>query len=272
MARIRRRRVVVGVGPDTPLAVVDAAAAEAALRGLPLRMYSIHPGGGPGPRDSLTALLRRACTLWPGLTVTARNITGDPGPLLIEASRTAKLVVVGQDRVGTCAAQVAAHSYCPTLVVPPGTAHAGGPVLLGLAAERDEEPAIEFAFEAAEVRRVPLVAAHVWAGLPGDALGGIDPFAYDLGEAYAAADRIVAERVAGWAGKFPDVEVDRMPLYDPNPASTMRDASTMAGLIVVGARRADARSGQLLGPVTRALLAGSACPVAVVRLTHPAYG
>lgn len=269
MVRTAPRKVVAGIGPDTSTAVMDFAAEEAALRGVPLRMLAMHPLSGPGPRDSLTAVLRRVCTAWPGVTVTARNVTGEPGPLLIAASRQAGLLVVGRDRAGSCAAQVAAHALCPTVVVPHRVTRAGGPVLVGLAAEPDEEPLIEFAFEAADLRRVPLVAAHVWAGLPGGGLGGIDPFAYNLQQAYAAADRLVAERIAGWAEKFPDVEVDRMPLYDPNPASTMRDASTVAGLVVVGARRAGAHSGQLLGPVTRTLLAAAGCPVAVLRLTRP---
>jgi nucleotide-binding universal stress UspA family protein len=118
---------------------------------------------------------------------------------------------------------------------------------------------------------VPLVVTHVWAGLPGDALGAVDPFSYDLRQAYAAADRMIAESVAGWAEKFPDVEVDRMPLHDPNAARTLLDASAMAGLVVVGARRRDRHSGQSLGPVPRTLLAEAACPVVVVRLTRSAY-
>jgi len=265
------RAVVVGIGPETSIAVVDAAAREAVLRGVPLQMLAMHTTSGPWRRESLTGVMRRTCTAWPGLMVFAYNVTGDPGGVLIGASRRAELVVVGREQVGTCAARGAARALCPNPVVPPVVDQASGPVLLGLAAEPNEEAAIEFAFTAAQLRRVPLVAAHVWAGLPGDALGTIDPFAYDLPQAYAAADRLVAERIAGWAEKFPDVEVDRMPLYDPNPATTMRDASTMASLVVVGARRAGVHSTQLLGPVSRMLLAQASCPVAVVRLVRPEY-
>lgn len=269
MSHVASRAVVAGVGPETATAVLDAAAAEASRRGLPLRLLAMHPSA-TGPRQTLTAVLRRICTVWPGLPVTARNVTGDPVALLTEASRAAACVVVGQDRIGACAAQVAAHAWCPTLVVPTGPSRFGGPVLLGLSLEPGEEAILEFAFEAAELRRVPLVAAHVWTGVPKDALGAVDPFAYDLCQAYAAVDRMVAESVAGWAEKFPDVEVDRVPLRDPNPARTLVDASAMVGLVVVGARRS-VHSGQLLGPVPRALISAARCPVAVVRLTHPAW-
>lgn len=271
MNPLTRRPVVVGVGPDTPLAVVDVAAAEARLRGLPLHLLSVHSAAGAGPHDALTTSLRRVSAQWPpGLPTSARNVSGDPGTLLVAVSRTAALVVVGRDRAGALAMQVAAHALCPTLVVPPGPPRAGGPVLLGLALQANEEAAIGYAFEAADLRRVPLMVAHVWAGLPGDALGAVNPFSYDVREAYAAADRMVAEGIAGWAGKYPDVTVERMPLYDPNPARTLLDLSTTAGLVVVGARRGDRHSGQL-GGLSRTLIAKAACPVAVVRLARAAY-
>ena len=271
MIELVPRPVVVGVGPETSMATVDVAAAEARSRHLPLRLLATHPAAGSGPHETLTAVLRRVCAVWPGLPVTARNVTGEAGTLLVAASRTAAVVVVGQDRVGACAAQVAAHALCPTMVVPVGVPRTDGPVLLGLSVEPGEEPAIEFAFDAAARRGVPLVVAHVWAGLPGDALGAVDPFAFDLRQAYAAADRMIAESVAGWGEKFPDVEVDRMPLHDPDPARTLLDASAMAGLVVVGARRLDRHSGQSLGRVPRTLLGAAGCPVTVVRLTRPAY-
>ena len=271
MNRLTRPPVVVGVGPDTSPAVVDVAAAEASLRGLPLHLLSVHPSAGAGPHDAFTASLHRVAAQWsPRLAVTARDVSGDPGTELVAASRAAALVVVGQGGDGALAMQVAAHALCPTMVVPAGPPASGGPVLLGLALQANEEAAIGYAFEAADLRRVPLTVAHVWAGLPGDALGAVNPFSYDVREAYAAADRMVAEGIAGWAGKYPDVTVERMPLYDPNPARTLLDLSTTAGLVVVGARRGDRHSEQL-GGISRRLIAGASCPVVVVRLARAAY-
>src|SRR5690606_6174972 len=140
----------------------------------------------------------RVCTAWPGLQITARNLTSDPVGALVTASRHASLLVVGRDvgrpRAESVGQQVAAHALCPTAVVPPGVRVATDePVLLGVAMTPDDEPATAFAFHEADLRRVPLLAAHVWSGDPGSALGHVDPFGYDVRRAQEAADRMLAE-------------------------------------------------------------------------------
>jgi nucleotide-binding universal stress UspA family protein len=274
--------VVVGYdGSSQSMITVDAAAAEAASRGARLSLLSAHPSPGydTGPRISLTAALRRTCLTWPGLAVTARNITAEPASALIEASRTAALVVIGRRRPDralrpdSVAAQVVSQSQCPTLVVPAGAPMpAGAPVLLGLGLAPNDEPVIGFAFAEAALRRVPLVVVHVWSDIPAGALGTISPLAYDLYEAQALADEALAEMLAGWADKYPDVTVDRMPLYDVNPARTLLDASTLADLVVVGSRcgghNGNRRSSQRLGVVTRTLIAHASRPVAVIHPTQ----
>jgi nucleotide-binding universal stress UspA family protein len=269
--------VVVGVGGSgNSLAAVDLAAAEADQRRLPLLLVSAHPDtGDAGSHTALTAVLRRVCTTWQGVAVSARQVRAEPAEALIEASRTAALVVVGQcgrggeQRPGSVCTQVAAHAFSPTLIVPPGATQepADRPVLLGLGMSPTDEPTIGFAFEEAALRRVPLLAVHVWSGIPASAQRTVSPYAYDLYEAQSAADRMLTEALTGWTEKYPDVKVDRMPLYDVNPARTLLDASALAGLAVVGARRHGRRSSQLLGTVARALIQHATCPVAVIRPT-----
>lgn len=279
MSTCIRRQIVVAVTEGSLPAIVDLAAAEAVRRRLPLSLLQAHPDPDHrGPHTSLTAVLRRVCTTWPELAVTGRNVTGELGEVLIEVSRSATLVVIAGGPLGDrrpappgpapAWARVAAHSHCPTLVVPPDLpARPHAPVLLAVGMSGHDDPAIDFGFEEADLRRVPLLAAHVWSGIPDSALGAISPYAYDLSQARAVADRALAETLAGWADKYPDVPVERMPLYDTNPARMLRDASALAGLVVVGARRPGRRSSQLLGPVTRTLAQHAACPVAVIR--HP---
>lgn len=269
------RMIVVGIDGDDSLAAVDVAATEAERRGLPLRLLSAHPTqGSAGPHPTLAAILQRVCATWPGLAVATRNVAAEPSAALIAASRAAALVVVGRGhddgpRPDSAGALVAAHALCPTLVVPSETpVPSGAPVLLGLGMSPEDEPAIAFAFEEAAVRRVPLLAMYVWSGVPATAVGAVSPFAYDPDQARSTADRMMAEALAGWADKYPDVTVDRVPVYGVNPAQALLDASATAGLIVMGARRHGLRSIQLLGTVTSTLIREARCPVAVVRPTH----
>lgn len=273
---ILEQTVVVGVDDSVSQATVDAAAEEAVLRGARLALVWAHPvTGGSGSGTSLTAVLRRTCATWPDLPVTARNVTGDPAEVLIDASRTASLVVLGRRRpdpglrADSVATRVAAHAWCPTMVVPTDApVPSEGPVLLGLGMSSDDEPAIAFAFEEAALRGVPLLAVHVWSGIPASALATVSPFAYDLYEAQSVADRMLAEALAGWAEKYPDVQVERMPLYDVNATRTLVDASSLAGLVVVATRRDSRRSSQLLGTVARGVIARAARPVVTVRPIH----
>jgi nucleotide-binding universal stress UspA family protein len=274
MARTPPRRVVVGVDDlDNSLAAADQAVTEANLRDLPVLLLSARPDRDrTGPDPAQSTILRRIGTTWPDLRVSARTVRDDPAEALIAASRTAALVVVGsggrdgRPGPGRVCTRVAAHAMSPTLVVPPDAApRAGVPVLVGLGITPDDEPVIDFAFEEAALRRVPLLAVHVWSGIPDTAVGAVSPFAYDLAQAQAGADRLIAETLAGWAARYPDVRVERMPLYDVHPGLTLREASQKAGLVVVGARRYGTRSSQLLGTVPRTLIQDAGLPVAVVR-------
>jgi nucleotide-binding universal stress UspA family protein len=268
------RKIVVGVdGYDDSLAAVDLAAAEADAHGLPLLLLAAHPvAGAVGPHLTLTAIMRRVCTVWPGVRTSARNITAEPAEALINASRRAALLVTGRrghvttDLPGSVSATIAAHSMCPTIVVPQDSSLlTDQPVLLAVGMSPDDEATAAFAFDEAAARGVPLLATHVWSGIPATAVGTVDPFAYDLRGAQESADRLLAEALAGWAGKYPDVKVDRMPLYDVSPARALLDASAEASLLVMGARRFARRSSLLLGTLARELLRHSSRPVAVVR-------
>ncbi|HEY8472593.1 MAG TPA: universal stress protein [Natronosporangium sp.] len=266
--------IVVGLdGTAGSLAALDFAAGEAHRRRLPLRLLAVTPDSNPQP--VLGETLRRICAEWPGLAVTARTVAGDPAELLLAAARTAALLVIGRRAVPTppgprsVSAQVAAHAHCPTIVVPKDAPDlTDAPVLLGLGMTPEDDAATGFAFEEAALRRVPLLAVHVWAGIPAAAVGAVSPFAYDVHRAQSAADRMVADKLTGWVEKYPEVTVDRMPLYDANPGRTLLDASTLAGLVVIGAHQHPRLSSQLLGPIARTLIQHATRPVAIVRPTQ----
>ncbi|MFJ2946925.1 universal stress protein [Streptomyces sp. NPDC087226] len=141
--------VVVGVNADSPdEATLAFAFAEAALRGVPLRVLAAYPwplqtwmlpGEMPPPDIDQDAVEHETRVLTDGFlapyrerydSVTARTdvLPGDAAGHLVEASRDASLVVVGRHRrrllsparmMGSVTQAVLLHAVSPAAVVPP---------------------------------------------------------------------------------------------------------------------------------------------------------
>ncbi|NJC85949.1 universal stress protein [Planosporangium mesophilum] len=258
------RPVVVGVDDSAAgLAAARLAAAEAVLHRRSLRLLAADPEPAVGAiRDD-----------HPALPIERETVPGDLADALVERSRAAHLVVVATGAAGIGSSpqvadpigvRVAAHAGCPVIIDPAGRAALTGPVLLGIDEEAEEPTVVEYAFAEALVRGVPLCGVHIWAGLPGEALSTLDPFAYDARAADDDVDRLLAEALAGWASRYPDVPVQRRAVHNPNTAHAMIELSTDAALMVVSARRHAGLSGMLLGSVTGALIGRARCPLAIV--------
>lgn len=283
------RAVVAGVdGSNSAVRAVRWAAREAARRRAPLRLVAAvaaapamaqfaYAGAGPDPRE---VLLRQARThlahaaqatvdAAPGTEPTQELLDGFPIPRLVEESRSAQLVALG-DRglggltgllLGSVAFALAAQGACPVVVVRGRTEATEGPVVVGVDGSPVSEAALAFAFEAAATRGAPLLAVHVWWDLL------LDPRTLPSLDWDAIAEREraeLAERLAGWGEKYPDVAVQRLVTRD-HPAQVLAEQSERAQLLVVGSRGRGALSGLLLGSVSHAVLHRAACPVAVVR-------
>ena len=123
------------------------------------------------------------------------------------------------------------------------------------------EAAIPFAFAAAAARRVPLVAVHTWLDEINDpALAEL----VDWQTAAVQAEELLAERLAGWGEKYPDVPVQRV-VARGRAAQALLDQAARAQLVVVGSRGHGEIAGLLLDSVSNALVHGAGCPVAIVR-------
>jgi nucleotide-binding universal stress UspA family protein len=264
------------------LSAVDMAAAEATMRGLRLRLVVSCPQGSrsAGAAAALAALVdanraaaeaaSRAHLRSPDLTVSTLVVAGDLAGALIRESNTAAVVVVGDGpRPGSAWTRVASHAHCPAVVVSSSVDGMAGmfdaPVMVGVAAAGWDDAAMGFAFDEAAARGVPLRVAHLCPGVPDAGIGCVDPIGYELRNAMAAAHRRLAEAVAGWAEKYPQVPVERVSLHDLSPADALVRASGGAGLVVVGASLHAPSSGQALGIVTQALVERAGRPVCVVR-------
>lgn len=164
--------------------------------------------------------------------------------------------------LGSVAVGLAGHAACPVVVVRGPEAPAGvdpaSPVVVGVDGSPTGEAAVSFAFEWADQRGAPLVALHTW---------WVDPMISPMLDWHATTEaetEVLAERLAGWAEKYPDVVVERV-VEQRRAADALRELSERAQLVVVGSRGRGGFQGLVLGSVGHALLHHAECPVAVVR-------
>ncbi len=286
-----RGAVVVGVdgSPSSELAI-DWAVDEAARRNLPLHLvhvfvqdYPTMTVGIPPAIDDLRGMAQtvindavaRANRLGPDLSVTAAVHTGSAAKFLIDASTRADTVVVGtagrrgmaRVMLGSTAAQVAAHSQCPVVVVrqaPPAAMSADRRVIVGVDGAGVSHDAVGYAFGQASSRGASLTVVHGWwLEYAGDVFAV--PYTGGEHEELEMSQRaLVSEAIAGWSEKYPDVEV-RQQIVRAEPVELLTKDSAGADLVVVGSRGRGGFSGLLLGSVSRHVLQLADCPVAVVR-------
>ncbi|MGS2616805.1 universal stress protein [Micromonospora sp. LZ34] len=287
--------VVVGVdGSAAALDAVRVASREAAYRHRPLRVVHafIWPLTGapltPGPGAPAGAGLRNqaeryvaeavaeASRVSPEVPVTGEVVDGAPTPVLLDESREAALVVLGHRGlgglagllIGSVTVQVSARAQCPVLVVR-GEPRADGPVVVGVDGSELSTEAVGFAFDEAARRDAPLVTVHAWLHPTSVGPGDMLPLVYDRDALAGAEERVLAESVAGWSERYPEVPV-RQRLVGGSPARVLVEESRTAQLVVVGAHGRGALGGLLLGSVSHAVLHHSHAPLAIVRHTRQA--
>lgn len=276
-------------------AAVDWAAELAASRGWPLLIVAAVPevpipkrsrlfdamatGDWPGhlhdsARHRLNELRARVLATHPEVQVETHVEEGMPSWVLAQASKTAKVVVVGARgehapatvrALGGTADAVVAHAHGPVAVVT-DLAHAvpGGPVVVGVDDSPEGHAALNLAGREAAARAVPLVAIHAWdlspwmIGPMGGA-GMVDPIPQQ--EALTA---MVEEFLAPLRAEHPDLQT-RAEVVEGRPSSALIKASQTAGLLVVGARGLGGFTGLLLGSTSKEVLRDAHCPVIVTR-------
>ena len=196
---------------------------------------------------------------------------GGPVPTLVDLSKEAQLVVVGcrgrtgQHRrlLGSVSTGLIHHAHCPVAVVHdemPASSQAGQrPVLVGIDGSRASESATGIAFDEASWRGADLVALHVWSDADMSTVPGLE-----ISALQSAAHKTLAERLAGWQERYPDVNVHRLVEFE-EPARQLLDQAERAQLVVVGSHGRGGFAGMLLGSVGMTVAQEARVPVIVAR-------
>lgn len=226
----------------------------------PHLLTDLREGGGAILYDTAQSLQRSH----PDLAIDTSLVYGDPATVLRHAAASAALVVLGSHggprvkvAVGSVAGAVAATSPSPVAVIHTGSVPTAGPVVVGVDGSPESRAAIACAFQLAEERRSPLLAAHCWTGPQG---GGFD-------SAPGPQEQELLDReLADWVRRYPEVPVEQTLIHD-QPAAGLLGLSETAQLIVAGSRGRRGLTSLILGSTSQALIAQSRCPVVIARPT-----
>lgn len=289
-----RRTITVGIdGSPESIAAADWAAREAERSEAALLLVHAQPPN-PAHRTLVTPTdprsrpeierrvaveaVARLHDTFPELHIDADEVTGHPVEALLDAGRTAELLVLGsrgagavrEALLGSVALAVAGQSQAPTVLVPSGYLPAGDhqpdadgepstgtpyrDVLAGMDTSLPSDHVIGFAFEAAARRGARLRIAVGYDGRRADRAEG--------GVSAARGSAEFQDLLAQWREKFPHTEVTTEVVVG-DAERHLIEAGAGACLLVVG-RRA---GGPGLGPVAHAVLRRVHVPVAVV--PHP---
>jgi nucleotide-binding universal stress UspA family protein len=268
-----KRPVVVGYDRSpASLAAIATGSCEAKALGVPLRivhayvwpvLYAslantpLRPDSWQAPEPILaevSEVAASAAAQCPGLRVEFDVIAGAAGPVLVEESRNAALLLVGKRGIGgitgllagAVATTVAAKAHCPAIVVGRADSAGGAAVVAGVDGTPSSLDALRFAGRWAARHKAPLRAIY--------AIGdGPELPARDHLDDWLSPIRVL----------HPELSISPEVVRGPAGDELMA-ASRTATIVVVGSRERGELLSTAFGSVGYRLIRSAPCPVAVV--------
>ncbi len=294
--RLTRLGILVGVdGSSDSDAAVQWAADEAVMRKIPLTLVHVLPTPEDGwqawglsttplPADFGKLQERHARQVIDDALKIIHDSTAGHGrptinsevlfspvvPTLVDLAKDAEMVVVGgqgQSAVrrlllGSVTTGLIHHAQCPVAVIhrdAPLSRSSKAPVVVGIDGSPTSELATAIAFEEASWRGVDLVPVHANCDTTIPETLGVNRSTIEV-----AAAETLAERLAGWQERYPDVTVRPVVVLD-RPAHHLLTQSESAQLVVVGSHGRGGFAGMLLGSVSTAVAQAARTPVIIAR-------
>ncbi|BBY59896.1 universal stress protein [Mycolicibacterium sarraceniae] len=284
--------VVVGIdGSDTALGAAQWAAEFAAKHGSALTLVHAIPklhwdfASADAPADLdraarsdgvLAAAETAVRSTHPDLAIHPTAVKGAVATTLVDASDSARLVVVGTGAadhraLGGHAVKVAHRALCPVVVWRQPVAKRTGkplPVVIGVDESDQSTRALAEAFDIAATLHAPLTVVHMWeigAAVGMGDLGGEGPMDWQLLDLLQTQQRQRMDAlVEPFARKYRNAHVNKV-FQDISPAKGLTDLSREAQLVVVGSHGRGKLADSIFGSVSQNLIHHAECPVLVVR-------
>lgn len=287
--------LVVGMdeSPDAAIALrwaMDAARrsggrVRAVMAWTPLRQHHLDPHSGDdadySEADAAAALehyVSSAVAAGPAevavaeVAVEMEVAPGQPGPVLVEESDGAEMLVVGSQGyggivgsiVGSVSQHCMHHARCPVAVVPPLpeiTETSSGRIVVGVDGSVASREALVWAADQARRRGATLEVVHAWTppAYPLRTLRLADPDAFER-----AANELVDELLVEVGLDGTGAGVARLVVPSTSPSGALLDRAPDADMVVVGTRGAGGFGAMLLGSVPAQLAQHARAVVVVV--------
>jgi len=206
-----------------------------------------------------------------GVDVATRVDRGNPVAVLVDASETATLLVIGSDSKGPGSGSVrgahgiriSAAAKCPVVVVPDFDVSGRTGVLVGTDGSEVSAAAVHFAATEAVRLGEPLTALSVWTPMPipGPLSGYPEPYLDDM---QGVTAEILRGALASVREEHPELEIIER-VECGYPSTIITELAKDARLAVVGSHGRGAFARLLLGSISHEVLARLGTVTAIVR-------